>query len=370
MVPTPVVTVAAVADAFEGGSAGTFRITRTETAGNLGLTFSVQGTATLYADHGDAEAPYQLLFADGLATLDVTIPAVNDSTSEPTETVVLNILAGTGYTVGDPASATISIFDNDAAVVSVVKGADAAVDGENGSLRFTRLGDLSNSLTAYYTVGGTATADEDYEELSGQVTFAASEALAEVEVVAIENGQSDPPKTVVATLSTDTGYSLGSNTAATVEILTTALYTVSGGDWFNLGGTGSDTGWLVVGEDGGVWLATGPENDMEFASVANWDIDEDPATAYLVTEDEEDIPEPVSQPPEVAPPPRELPPVVSPLGSLQVGAWSLHFNQDGTIDIKRTSTNTTVATVLPDGSVKLYAGGTIIEIKPPKPPSP
>ena len=61
-VPTPVVTIAAIADATEGGASGTFRLTRTETAGTLNVGYSPSGTAGPYTDY---TYPLSARFADG-----------------------------------------------------------------------------------------------------------------------------------------------------------------------------------------------------------------------------------------------------------------------------------------------------------------
>jgi hypothetical protein len=49
-VPTPVVTVQALADATEGGAAGLFRFTRDTTSGSLYVSLYTSGTATPFSD--------------------------------------------------------------------------------------------------------------------------------------------------------------------------------------------------------------------------------------------------------------------------------------------------------------------------------
>ncbi|MBM3982532.1 MAG: hypothetical protein FJ304_20125 [Planctomycetes bacterium] len=111
--PTPVVTAAALSDAPEGSSGYRWRLTRDDTSSSLTVNLSFSGTA----DSGDFTNPMFASFMTGQATADVYLSTNDDSTSEPTETLILTVASGTGYTVGTPASATVNIFDNDAQVI-------------------------------------------------------------------------------------------------------------------------------------------------------------------------------------------------------------------------------------------------------------
>jgi hypothetical protein len=177
-------------------------------------------------------------FADGETTADVTITPIDDTFSEPTETVSLTVEPNSLYTIGANAIATIRILDNDAQVASVEKVSDAAEGGGSGALRFTRTGDLTNSLTVSYTVGGTATSGTDYTALAGTVTFAAGLAAAAVLVDALPGDGYDPAETVTVTLSVGPGYSVGA-VSATMTIdddagLTFVVGTDQGATWYGI----------------------------------------------------------------------------------------------------------------------------------------
>jgi hypothetical protein len=217
----PVVTVAKIADATEGSTAGTFRFTRTgSTSAALTVNVSASGTATAGTDY---TAPTTVTFGVGSATVDYTVTATNDSTSEPTETVEFAVAAGIGYVTGSPA-ATMDLYDNDAQFVALEAATDTGEGTNAGKFQFARIGDLSGSLTANYTVTGTATSGTDYEALSGTVTFLAGEDRAEVLVEAFGDNTADDGETVIATLGTGTGYTVDSlATTATVTIADQAL---------------------------------------------------------------------------------------------------------------------------------------------------
>ena len=217
--PTPVVTIALLGDVTEGAGFNTAyaQLSRTETSGSLIVNYALSGTAT-----GGGTDYYStgtsITFMDGQATVDAMFMLNNDSTSEPTETLTLTIASGSGYTVGSPASATINILDNDAQQVSVAQVNDAIEGGASGVVRFTRIGDLSASLTANFTVGGTATSGTDFTSIGTTVTFSANSATADKTVAPLADNLIDDAETVVVTAASGSGYTVQSPTAATVTI--------------------------------------------------------------------------------------------------------------------------------------------------------
>jgi hypothetical protein len=214
------VTAAALVSSLTEGDAGTpsFRFTRDNTSGILTVNMSWSGSAagggTDYSTY-----PTTVIFGAGSSTADVGVTPVNDSTSEPTETITCTITSGS-YTIGDPSSATIDLLDNDAQYVSVEKISDAEEGGADGIFRFTRTGDLSGSLAVSYIVGGDATGtdDDDYEELSGTVTFLANAATADVDVVTTPDSIYDPDETIAVTIDSGTGYSIGAEAEDEAEL--------------------------------------------------------------------------------------------------------------------------------------------------------
>jgi len=108
------VTIAATdANASEAGpNTGTFTITRTgSTASSLLVSLTVGGTASAGADY--ATITSAVTIAAGSATKTVTVTPVDDGFVESAETVVLTVAGGSGYSIGSPSSATVTIADND-----------------------------------------------------------------------------------------------------------------------------------------------------------------------------------------------------------------------------------------------------------------
>ncbi|HBL77296.1 MAG: hypothetical protein A2W90_22000 [Bacteroidetes bacterium GWF2_42_66] len=123
----PTVTIAAT-DAAAGEAAtpntGTFTVSRTgSTTAALTVNFSAPtGTATLTTDYtlspsGSVSIPI------GSSTATVTVTPVDDAAVESSETVILTLDTGTGYTIGSPSAATVTIADNDFTNVALNKTA-------------------------------------------------------------------------------------------------------------------------------------------------------------------------------------------------------------------------------------------------------
>src|SRR4029079_7738446 len=92
---------------------------------------------------------------------------------------------------------------------------------------FTREGVTSTALTVNFTIGGTATFNNDYTQTgaatfvppSGTVTFAAGSSTATVTVDPTADTNAEPDETVILTVAAGTGYNVAAPSSATGTIL-------------------------------------------------------------------------------------------------------------------------------------------------------
>jgi hypothetical protein len=105
--------VATDASAAEAGSAtGTFTITRSgDLTGALTVNYTISGSATNGTDYASLSG--SVVIGAGAASATVVVTPVDDAVDEAHETVILTLAAGTGYSVGTPSAATVTIADND-----------------------------------------------------------------------------------------------------------------------------------------------------------------------------------------------------------------------------------------------------------------
>ena len=217
----PVVTIAATdSSASEAGSGpGVFTVSRTgSTTGALTVNYSVGGTATSGADY--AALSGTVVIPVGSATAPIVVTPVDDASVEGSETVVVTLTSGTGYTLGAPKTATVTIADNDKPTVTISSPDPTATEEGStaGSFKVTRTGPTSGALMVFYTLSGTATSGSDYQMLPGSVKIPAGVASATFKVVPIDDAILEANETVVTTLSADAAYVIGSPGSATVTI--------------------------------------------------------------------------------------------------------------------------------------------------------
>ncbi|MFM6480375.1 MAG: Calx-beta domain-containing protein, partial [Microcystis panniformis] len=198
-----------------------YTFTRTGVTTNaLTVNYTVGGTATNGTDY--ASIPTSVTFAANSATATLTVDPTADTTVETDETVILTLASGTGYTVGTTTPVTGTITNDDfPSITLAVSPASVTEDGTTNLVyTFTRSGSTTNSLTVNYTLGGTATLNTDYTRTgtNNTVTFAANATTATVTVDPTPDTIVEPDETVILTLASGTGYTVGTTTAATGTI--------------------------------------------------------------------------------------------------------------------------------------------------------
>jgi len=221
---TPTVTVNATdplaGETGTGQGSGTFTFTRTgSTAAPLTVNFTVSGTASCGSDYTSLGST--VTFSVGSATATKTVNVFDDNLVEGDETVIVTLASGASYTLDSPSMATVTLQDDDTSVTVAATDPTASELGTGegtGTYIFTRTGFMTGALTVNFTVGGTVTAGSDYTSLGNSVTFAAGSATATKTVSVIDDALVEDDETVVVSLSSGTGYSVGTPSTATVTI--------------------------------------------------------------------------------------------------------------------------------------------------------
>ncbi|REJ42090.1 MAG: endo-1,3-1,4-beta-glycanase ExsH [Microcystis flos-aquae TF09] len=200
-----------------------YTFTRTGVTTNaLTVNYTLGGTATLNTDYTRTGTTNTVTFAANSATATVTVDPTADTTIEPNETVILTLAAGTGYTVGTTTPVTGTITNDDVTLPSITLAVSPASVTEDGTTNlvytFTRTGVTTNPLTVNYSIGGTATNGTDYAALPSSIAFAAGLSTATVIVDPTADTTVEPNETVILTLASGTGYTVGTTTPVTGTI--------------------------------------------------------------------------------------------------------------------------------------------------------
>ncbi len=126
----------------------------------------------------------------------------------------------------EPENAAFGLALDNVSVISLLPSITLAVapasvteDGTaNLIYTFTRTGSTTNLLTVNYSISGTATNGIDYTSLPTSVTFAAGSSTATVTVDPTADTIVESNETVILTLASGTGYTVGTPNAATGTI--------------------------------------------------------------------------------------------------------------------------------------------------------
>src|SRR6185437_9486504 len=205
----------------EGGTPGyvTFSRTGGDVSSALSVTYTVGGTATSGTDYTALSGSISIPAGQSSANVDIT--ALPDNLVESDETVTLEIVPTSTYLLPGNANSATSVvtISDDPATISVANTADATEGGADGNFEFTRTGgDVTQTLTVYYSIAGDAVPGVNYTALSGSVTFAADSETAEVSVAPIDDGVDTSGTTVVATIGDTSTYVAGAAFSASVLI--------------------------------------------------------------------------------------------------------------------------------------------------------
>ena len=212
----PAVSIVADAAAVQEGQAARFTVTRTGHATEpLTVTVEVTETGSVIA----GAVPVRVSFEANVRTATLVVATEDDTIDEPDGAVTAAIVAGGGYVTMDPASATVTISDNDAAPALTI--ADARVLESAGEIEFTvRMAAASGHRVTVACVSedGTALADQDYEGEVGILALEPGQTVGKIRVAVLDDTLDEPDETFTMLLSDPAHATLADGTATgTIE---------------------------------------------------------------------------------------------------------------------------------------------------------
>ncbi|MCW0389332.1 hypothetical protein NB722_003871 [Xanthomonas sacchari] len=177
------------------------------------------GTATSGTDYTGAVT--SVVVPANATSASFSVTPVADTTVEPDETVIFQVANGTGYSIGNPSSATATIVNDDYPSASIaVSPASVAEDGSANLVYTVTLSQASPSaLSIGFSVGGTATSGTDYAAVNSPLVIAAGQTSGTITVDPTPDTTVEPDETVVISLNAGSGYTVGSPSSATGTIL-------------------------------------------------------------------------------------------------------------------------------------------------------
>lgn len=212
-------------DAAEPSDPASFTLERVDKDGNPGdatnpltVNLSLTGTASNGVDF--VSIPTSFVLPAGVQSTNVLITPINDGLGEPNETVIVRVLGSTNYDVRASFSGTFNIADDGditSANLELVKSI-AYENKRDGKVSVFLSGPAPGNVTVNYTLTGTATNGVHYVTIPGSQIIAAGNTNAIISVTPVDDGVINPDRTVTFTLTSGSGYAVGSSSNATVTI--------------------------------------------------------------------------------------------------------------------------------------------------------
>jgi ribosomal protein L35AE/L33A len=217
---------AATYSVLESGPSATITAIRTGgLASGVTVNFATSnGTAVAGSDYTAQSG--SLSFGASQTSRTFTVPIINDTASEPGESLNLTLTSPAGgATLAAQKNATLAITDNDSAAgpgaLQFSPGANSVSEAAGtATITVARTGGSAGAVTVQYaTSNGTATAGSDYTASSGTLSFAAGVTTRTFTIPIASDGVVESAETVNLTLSNPTGgATLGSPATGTLTI--------------------------------------------------------------------------------------------------------------------------------------------------------
>jgi uncharacterized repeat protein (TIGR01451 family) len=200
--------------------------TGTNLAGNVSVSYTTGNDSALAGPDYTATVG-TVTFNAGDISKTISIPILNDTLVELDKTFIFMLTSATGgATLGSPASATITIKNDDvpsqirlgASSYKVVEGAG------NVSIMVVRSVALFREVTVHYSTSPTgtnpATPGVDYGAVAGDITFAPNQTTAFISIPILQDTEAEGAETFLVTLSdAGSGAVLAQPTSAVVTIV-------------------------------------------------------------------------------------------------------------------------------------------------------
>ncbi|SDX36077.1 Calx-beta domain-containing protein, partial [Lutibacter oricola] len=171
------------------------------------ISYAVTGTANSAEDYVTLTETVTIPAGSFNALIDLSV--INNDILEASETVIITLNAITSgdanISIGTPEAATVTIADDDSALISIsANDAIASEPGNNGQFTINTSNVSDVDTVIEYLITGTATATDDYTALTGTVTIPAGETSVTINVNVVNDNVLEASETVIVTLNSIT----------------------------------------------------------------------------------------------------------------------------------------------------------------------
>ena len=187
---------------------------------DLALSYDLGGTAVEGKDYSISSSGTVAVTA-GTGSVNIPVMITDDNEDEENEIIVLTLTSGAGYEVGSVNTHTLTITDNDTTPEAAFYSASASIAEDAGVHNVAvRVHPAPESdLILIYGVEGSAKEEADYSITnSGTISVAAGVDSVNIAILIADDSEDESDETVILTLTSGAGYSVGSMKVYTLMI--------------------------------------------------------------------------------------------------------------------------------------------------------
>ena len=160
--------------------------------------------------------PSIVTFPANQTTATLRVATHDDNVDEIASEVTAQIQGGTGYTVGSPSSATVTVNDNDIPQMTITANRASITEGTDATFTITANSRPATALTVNVNV--TQTGDVISGTPPSTVTFNANQTTATLRVATDDDNVRESAGTVIAQITSGVGYTVGTPSSASVTV--------------------------------------------------------------------------------------------------------------------------------------------------------
>jgi multidrug efflux pump subunit AcrA (membrane-fusion protein) len=212
---TPLISIQSVDDDVPQGQPATFVVSTSSPSGSdTTVNLTPGGTAT---SEDVVTPPTSVVLPANDTSTTVTVQTRVNTVVEQEPTITMTVAAGSGYTVGSPATAQTTITNNNVPQMQITGGTTVA-PGAAATLTITANQAPTQNTQVALDLSGSAEAGTDYEPVDPVVTMPAGSTSTTVTVDTLDDKVIQPDKYIVVSIGPSSSYTVGSQGSAVITI--------------------------------------------------------------------------------------------------------------------------------------------------------
>ena len=203
----PYVEVAAMANASEPSTSGTFRISvKGSGTGTLTVNYTMSGTAVGGTDYTALTGSTTITLNNGTVTKDISVAPINNAVPNELRTITMTLASSPTYQFFTPTdTATMWLLDDEQPTVFVDANSStyppSVAENSTATFYLSRTGSTASALTVNFAMSGTAVNGVDYSTVATSATIPAGATGVDVTITPVNDTVFEGTRTIIMTLA-------------------------------------------------------------------------------------------------------------------------------------------------------------------------